>query len=828
MDFYTDVTQYGNRLLVTGVSKGTPVSFRENFKPTLYVKVKEKSKYQSLDGDNLREIKFPDINEAKDFAKQYSEVENFEFFGNTNYAYQYIAEKFSGDIDFNLRDIKIFTLDIETTADQGFPDPSNCAEKVLLITMQDYHSKKFTTFGCNPCQPQKPNHDYIYCSNEKELLTKFISHFSQLSPNVVSGWNIEIFDIPYLCSRIAKILGEEMVKKLSPWNLVKEKSFEKFGKNFTVYDIVGVAVLDYLELYKKFTYNVQESYKLSHIAKVELGEDKLEYDEYDSFREFYQTNWPKFVLYNVIDVELVSKLEAKMKLIELIITMAYSAKCNYKDVFSAVRLWDCTLYNHCIQKNVVIPQRKNVTARNIVGAYVQEPVPGMYKWVVSFDATSLYPSIIMQYNMSPEMMVDDYKDVNVADLMHRKYDFSDIKNANRCIAANGYMYRNDKEGLFPNIVQKLFDERQLYKKKMIEAQRKFEETKNEDYKADISKFNNFQMARKIQLNSLFGAMANEWFRFYDDRIAEGITITGQFIIQEVGRELNHYLNNICKTSDYNYSFYSDTDSCYVTFEPLVDKFFKNKSKDEIIQILDKICEEKVVPIINRACKSLFNYTNGFAQKIFFKREVIADSGIWVAKKRYALNVFNSEGVQYAEPKLKVMGLEIVRSSTPEPSRNILKEAVKLILTKDESTLQSYIAEKEEEFFKLSAKEIAFPRGVNGVIKYADKNNIYASGTPMHVRGSLLYNHYLKEKNLSRKYESIQEGDKIKFVYLLTPNPFRENCISFISDIPKEFELTTFIDYTTMFDKTVIEPLNTILKEIGWTPRPRASLESLFG
>jgi DNA polymerase elongation subunit (family B) len=829
MKFYTNVVQYGNQILYTGVSNGTPVSFRKDFHPQLFIKSQKNSKYKSMYGVNLEPIDFSDINDAKDYVKQYSEIENFEIFGNTNYAYQYISREFPDEVDYTLKDIKIYTIDIETTADNGFPDALNPIEEIILISLQNYHTKEIHSFGCRDFTPTRPNHNYIQCANETQLLTRFVDFISSLDLNVLTGWNIEIFDIPYIINRYKKLIGEKSVRRLSPWGIIKERSFEKFGKQTITFEIVGIAILDYLELYKKFTYSVQESYKLNYIAKVELGEEKVEYDEYESFREFYRNNWPKFVEYNVVDIELVDKLEQKMKLIELIITMAYDAKCNYNDVFSAVRIWDCTLYNHCLKKNIIVHQKAQANFRNIVGAYVQEPIPGMYDWVISFDATSLYPSIIMQYNMSPETLFEnDQKDVTVGSLLKSENDLSDLYQKNLCMAANGFMYTKEKQGIFPEIVQKLFDDRQRYKKKMLEVQQKYEETHDEKYKADISKFNNFQMARKIQLNSLFGAMANEWFRFYDDRIAEGITITGQYIIQEVGREINQYLNKICETEGYNYSFYSDTDSCYVSLKPLVDKFFKKKSKEEIVALLDKVCEDKIVKVINKACKRLFDYTNGFEEKIFFKRESISDKGIWVAKKRYALNVFNNEGVQYAEPKLKVMGLEIVRSSTPEPARNILKESVKLILTQTEAMLQSYIATMEEEFHKLKAKEIAFPRGVNGVNKYTDNNNIYSSGTPMHVRGSLLYNHYLKVHSIEKKYEKIQEGEKIKFIYLKTPNPIRENCISFISDIPVEFGLTSFVDYNTMFEKTIIEPLNTILKEIGWSPRPRASLESLFG
>jgi len=828
MRFYTNVVQYGNRILVRGVNNGKTVQDRVEFCPSLFVKTPKQSTYKSIYGENLEKLDFEDINSAKDFVKKYKDVESFPLFGNTNYAYQYITKNFPDEIEFDIGQIKIYSIDIETSAELGFPDTNDPLEEVLLITVQDYNSKQITTFGSKHFEITKDNHNYIRCKDEYDLLKKFIEFIASDYPHIITGWNIEFFDVPYLCNRIRKVLGEDSMKQLSPWNIVNQREISRFKNIEIVFDILGVAVLDYLDLYKKFTYSAQESYKLDHIAKVELGKEKLDYGEYDSFRMFYKNNWQKFVEYNVVDTELVDQLEDKMKLIELILTMAYDAKCNYVDIFSAVRTWDCILWNHLWNKNIVVHQRdESRRGRQIEGAFVQEPVPGKYDWVVSFDATSLYPSIIMQYNLSPETMLPGGADVTVNSLIKKEHLLDTLKEDKLCMTANGYRFKTDKQGIFPEIVQKLFDDRQKYKKLMITAQKKYEETKDKEYQKQIAKYNNFQMARKIQLNSLFGAWGNEFFRFYDDRIAEGITITGQYIIRTVGKALNEYLNKICGSNDYIYSFYSDTDACYITLNPLVQKFYKDMPREKVVEILDKICDEKIEKAINKACDDLMSYTNAFARKVYFKREVIADRGIWVAKKRYALNVYNNEGVQYAEPKLKVMGLEIVRSSTPEPIRDALREAVKLALTKTELHLQKYVSDFEKKFREFKPEEIAFPRGVNGVEKYTDRASIYKQGTPMHVRGSLLYNYYLRQMKLDKKYELIREGDKIKFLYLREPNTIGENCIAFVSSIPEEFNLKKYADYDTMFEKAFLEPMTTILNGIGWSAKPKATLESLF-
>lgn len=832
MKFYTNVVQLGNSLGVRGINNGRRFQDRISFKPKLFLPKSRPGAvtYRNLFGEPLEAMEFGDIGDAREFMKNYEGVGNMKIHGNTNWIYQYITEEFPGTIGFDMTQMSIKSLDIETAAENGFPDIATADQEVLLITLEDYNSKEIITYGTRPYTGDKATTDYRYFSSESDMLRAFLDHWLLDCPDVVTGWNIALFDIPYLVHRINRVLGEETSKRLSPWKNVKRREIQMNDEVLVAYELSGITQLDYLDLYKKFTYNKPESYKLDYICKLELGVGKLE-NPHDTFKEFYTNDWNLFVEYNCIDVQRVNQLEEKMKLIELALTMAYDAKCNISDVYSAVRTWDCILYNHLWNQNIVVHPRDNSRPdRSIIGAFVQDPVPGQYDWVVSFDATSLYPSIIMQYNMSPETLMSEVSELEAGADMPAKVDrllARDVKNIEHCMSANGYYFRTDKLGLFPEIVAKLFKDRQDYKKKMLAAKQKYEETKDARYQNDISKYDNFQMARKIQLNSLYGAWANYYFRYFDDRIAEGITLTGQYIIRTVGRALDEYLNKICGTKDYKYSFYSDTDSCYITLDPLVKKFYADKSQDEIVKILDKICEEKITSAINRACGLLAEYTNAYDQKIWFKREAIATRGIWVAKKRYALNVLNNEGVQYAEPKLKVMGLEIVRSSTPEVCRDLLKQAVRIAITENEASLQKFIEQKKTEYNALTPAQIAFPRGVNNLAKYTSRSDIYAKGTPMHVRGALLYNFYIQERGLSHKYQQIAEGEKIKFIYLRTPNPIKENCIAFIGELPTELALTKFIDYDTMWEKSFIEPLNGIIESLGWNSSPQATLEDLF-
>ena len=827
--FYTYAWQYGNRVLTRGYRDGKPFIEKDYFKPKLYVRSNEPSKYKGLFGEQLKPIEFRNPSEAREFMEKYDGIGNYPIYGQTDLTYQYLSEAYPDDeIPFDMSQMGIWSLDIETTADTGFPDVDDPREEVLLITVMNNNTKEIITWGTGEWTPVSDEVkdlvvNYIPCEDEYELLKEFGVWWFNNTPDIVTGWNIEFFDIPYLMARCARVLGEESKNGFSPFNMTRKRVVKMMGKEHTLYDIKGVAQLDYLDLYKKFTYTVRESYKLDYIAEVELGHKKLD-NQFDTFKEFYEKDWNRFIDYNIIDTQLVDELEDKMKLIELIATMAYDAKCNFGDIYSSVRTWDCLLYNHLLKKNIMIPQKQEQEGRQIEGAFVQQPKIGEYEWVLSFDATSLYPSIIMQYNMSPETMVAEMPvDCDVDRLLDKKVNI-DTEHA---VCANGAKFSRDKQGVFAEITQKFFDDRQKYKKLMIESQREFEKSKNGEIKKNIAKYSNFQMARKIQLNSLFGAAGNKYFRYYDDRIAEGITITGQYIIRTAARAIDEYMNEIMGTEGEVYSFYSDTDSCYITLDKLVKKYYNDLPKHKIVDVLDKIATEKIEPAIAKAMSELADYTHAREKKIDFKREAIADKGIWIAKKRYALNVYDNEGVRYEEPKLKVMGLEIVRSSTPAPVRESLREAVSLCLTGDEQRLQSFVEKTWQDFQALPPEVIAFPRGCNGLDKYSHRFEIYKKGTPIHVRGALLYNDQLKKHKLGLKYPVINNGDKIKFLYLKEPNTLRENVMAFSSKIPKEFDIHKYIDYELMFEKAYLDPLKTIAESIGWRTKPVATLEDLF-
>jgi DNA polymerase elongation subunit (family B) len=649
------------------------------------------------------------------------------------------------------------------------------------------------------------------------------------TPEVVTGWNSELYDMPYLVRRIDRILGEKLMKRLSPWGLVTERETIIMGRKHISYDVGGVTQLDYLNLYKKFTYKAQESYRLDYIASVELGQKKLDHSEFDTFKDFYTKGWQKFVEYNIIDVELVDRMEDKMKLIELAITMAYDAKVNYNDVFYQVRMWDAIIYNYLKKRNIVIPpkERSDKDAK-YAGAYVKQPVPGKYDWVVSFDLNSLYPHLIMQYNISPETLRETrHPSVTVDKILNQELTFELYKDSAVC--ANGAMYRKDVRGFLPELMEKIYKDRTIYKKKMLIAKQDYEKTPTKALEKEIARCNNIQMARKIQLNSAYGAIGNQYFRYYKLANAEAITLSGQVSIRWIENKMNGFLNKILKTEKIDYVIASDTDSIYLNMGPLVDKFLSHKSDDKtaVVGLLDKICEDKLEPFIERSYKELADYVAAYDQKMIMKRENIAERGIWTAKKRYILNVWNSEGVQYSEPKLKMMGIEAVKSSTPAPCRTMIKDGLKLMMNGTEEEVINFIDKCRNDFKALPPEQIAFPRSVSDVIKYKSHSSIYTKGTPIHCRGALLFNHYVKEKKLTNKYSLITNGEKIKFVYLKKPNIIHENVISFIQDFPHELGLDKYIDYDLQFEKSFVEPLKAILDAIGWNVEKTVNLELFF-
>jgi len=841
--YYTNVAVQGNNILFRGVKNGRRVKMKIQYSPTLFLPSKKTSEWKTLFNENLEPMKFGDIRDARDFVRKYDGVENFKIYGNDRFEYAFIAEEFVGQIDWDLQDIHVAIIDIEVGSENGFPDPYKATEPITAIAIKKLGGD-VTVYGCGDYEV-KGSETYIKCDSESDLCKKFLKDWQENCPDVITGWNIDFFDVPYLVNRIRSVLGEDEVKKLSPWNYLWERKVTINGRELIQYNIGGVSALDYIELYKWYAPGgkSQESYKLDNIANVELGESKLSYDEYDNLHQLYKLNYQKFIEYNIKDVELIVKLEDKLKLLELALTLAYDTKTNFEDVFAQTRMWDALIYNHLFAKKIVVPpkvvQRKNSAFE---GAYVKEPQVGMHRYVASFDLDSLYPHLMMQYNISPETLIepDNYtpemkqilsQSVTVDRLLSSEIDTSKLKDA--ALTPNGQFFRTDLQGFLPKMMEEMYEDRKKFKNMMLKAKQDYVNEKDETKKNEIGKlvarYNNLQLAKKVSLNSAYGALGSQYFRFYDLRQALAVTMAGQLSIRWIENKINAYMNKLLKTENEDYVIASDTDSIYLRLGNLVDKVYKEKPDTlRIIEFMDKVCEEKIQPYINQGYQELASYVHAYAQKMRMKREALSDKGIWTAKKRYILNVYNNEGVQYNEPDMKVMGLEMVKSSTPSVIREKMKETIKLIVRSTELDVQEFIEKFKNEFKSLPPEEVAFPRGINGLKDYSDSANLYKKGTPIHVRGAILYNYMMKEKNLTKSYPLIQEGEKLKFTYLKTPNPLKEDVISFPVRLPKEFGLHEYVNYDLQFEKAFIEPIKVILNCIGWQTEKISSLESFFG
>jgi len=848
-NFYTNVQSFGGKILYRGVKDGKRIKLKIDYEPQLYLPARRgNGTHKSLDGIDLVPKRFDGIREARDYVKQFEDVAGgTKIYGNTRFEYAFIAEQHTEMVDWDADKVSVGVIDIEVGSENGFPDPYLANEPITAIAIT-YLNGMTHVFGCGDYNNYDDNVTYVKCRDEWSLCKRFLELWSHNTPDVITGWNTKFFDIPYLVNRFRKILGEDEARKLSPWNFITERKTNINGRQLIAYSLVGVESLDYIELYKWYAPGgkSQESYRLDNIAQVELGEGKISYDEFDNLHALYRLNFQKFIEYNIKDVKLIIKLEEKLKLLELALTLAYDTKCNYEDVFAQTRMWDALTYSYLLNRGIIVPPRE-VQDKDAAfeGAYVKDPQVGMHNWVASFDLNSLYPHLMMQYNISPETLIEPERytpemreilsqGVSVDKLLKRQIDISSLKDAT--ITPNGQFFRTDKIGFLPAMMEEMYQDRKKFKKMMLTAQQEYENEKDESKKYEIDKrvarFNNLQLAKKVSLNSAYGALGSQYFRFYDLRMALGVTTAGQLSIKWIEAKINQYMNKLLSTDNVDYVIASDTDSIYLRLGDLVNKVYGvdgvvKMPAQKIIEFMDKVCEDKLQPHIDRSYQELADYVHAFAQKMQMKREGLSDKGVWTAKKRYILNVYNNEGVQYAEPHMKVMGLEMIKSSTPSAIREKMKLSIKLMMTGTEQEVQDFIAKFRQEFKTLPAEEISFPRGLNGLNTYSDPVMLFKKGTPIHVRGAIVYNHYLKQKDLTKKYPLIQEGEKLKFTYLKMPNHFKNDVISFPSRIPKEFELDNYIDYDVQFDKAFLEPISVILRCMNWSAEKTNSLEDFF-
>ena len=829
MRFYTNVINRGKNIYVRGWAEGKRWAEVIPYKPNLYIDNKKNTPSNYVDmfhGKSLAQVNFDDVYEAKDFIKQYDGLNDFHIYGSTDWVGQYIYDAFPNEIHSDLNRINVLFMDIEVDSKGGFASINSAENEVISVTLCS--KGKYYVLGLVDFKvPEGKSVQYHKCNSERELLAIFLQVWEKADPDVVTGWNTNGYDLPYLINRISRVFGEEECKKLSPWRKmpVLKDAIGKAGRKIVKPYIDGIACLDYFDLYTngKFVQSQREEYTLDYISRYELGSEKTDYSQYGSLAKFYEQNPQLFIEYNIHDVELVVALDAKLKFLELVYSMAYDAKVNYQDTLGSVAIWENIIRNHQLSKGIIIPLKKDVGEKNaqIVGAYVKNPNPGMYHWVVSFDASSLYPSLIRQLNISPETLQGIKYSVDMANLDGLGWDkaLSLAKEKNWTIASNGVAFDKTKSGCFPELMHAYYQKKNDASKLQIELEKELQLKPNDkELEAKIRNLKSKVFATKILLNSMFGATSNPYFQFYDDRIAEAITTSGQTLIQTAAKRVNAQFCKIMKNNR-DYIIASDTDSIIVDCSALIEIAKQNGgSVEEITKFLDKLCQVKLNPLLDEIMDEIVSKTNAREKVVLMVREAICDTVVWVAAKNYMMRIWNNKGVTYTKPKYKIMGLEAVRSSTPTACRKALKHAIELILDENQQGILDHIDQFRKEFESSEYPDIS-------------KNISVRFGSPVvtqQIRAATVYNNALKERNLQSLYSLITHGSKIRLLQLKKPNPLGSDIIGFPEGrLPKEFGIDAYIDKDGMFEKTFMTPLEKMVKAGGMSIKQEDSLTAFF-
>ncbi len=858
--FYTSVDEDRGTFLFRGYLDGKRAHYKDkSFKPYLFIPSKEDTEYKTLQGEPVEKVVFKNSWEAKEYQKRYEGMPSYPIYGMSNWVYPYIYDQFGINIPHNAALITIANLDIEVMSNEGFPNPKDASKKVTAITVRSRGTAY--VFGLHAYNPQRlrdegiepaKNVKYLRCADEKDLLDKFLSFWKALDPDIVTGWNVNGFDIPYLINRIAKVWdNDQEALRLSPWGKIEWRTVEIFKKEQLFAKIVGITILDYLEMYKKFVPGSRESFKLDYIGKYEkVDVVKFDYEElgYKNLHDLYQRNYDLYIHYNIIDTEVVDNLEAKLKLIQLVITMSYNSGLNFQDAMTTVRLWDVTIHGYLMTKGIVVPPttRRSDKYDGIEGAYVKDPVIGLSEWVCSFDVNSLYPSLIRQCNISPETYITTISKVTVDSLLNSDPAYQidldappsamleALRKNGASLCGTGCIFDNAVQGFYPYLMEYYYGERTKYKRQLKDAKNQLKALKEikgnlkdiEKLERDVSTFDMLQYSFKIMLNSAYGALSNKGYRWFDPKLSESVTKSGQLTIRWVERDINAHLNKLLGTVDQKFVIYCDTDSAYVRLSELVKARWSDLPASQIVDKVDEFCKTVIEPIIEESFARFTKHFNHRENVLVMKREAIAAKGIWTAKKRYILNVWDMEGFRYDSPQLKMQGIEAVKSSTPSAAREFIKEGLKVIMNGTKTEFITFMTEKRAEFETKPYGEVAFPRSCNNLTGYTNSTFIYNKGCPIHVRGALMFNHVVTKMGLQDEIKLIENGDKIKFCHL-KPNPTGENVFATTGDLPKQLKMESYINYKMQFEKGVVDPIRAICDAIHWPVEHTPSLQDLF-
>ena len=824
--------------LFTWDTDGRRVMHNVSFNPYLYIEDQSGDK-TTIYGTKAKKRIF---NTAFDRNKFISDSGIKRIYENLPASQQYLIDTFwtkNETAEFSQFPLKVTFIDIETYSVDTFPDIEDPTHTVNVITCYDTCSKKFHTFGLKPYTGEANNIIYKHCKDERELFKQFFAYLEEDYPDVLSGWNSEFFDIPYIIARCERILGEEYVKLLSPLRNVYFRTIKgKFGRDQKRYYIDGMSSIDYLDIYRRFCLKLRESYKLDAIAEIELGENKIDYGDIN-LATLADTDWNKFIDYNIQDVNLLVKLEEKLQYISLLRMLSYVGLTTLEGAMGTISVINGALTIRARKRGEVLSTfvRKEGIGKN-PGAYVAEPKNGFKTNIVSFDANSLYPNVMISLNLSPETKIGRVEKnhngkitvyhVSGKSLELEPEKFSAYMKAEKCsLTKAGFLFTQKKKGIIPEFLDYYYQERVEIKKQLFEAKKKLStlDKKDKEYKEllfEVERLNTKQMVIKILVNSCYGYMGNKQAPIGDDDIASSVTLTGQAVIKQAGKLLQQYLrenHNITDEHALDESWiYSDTDSCYFSLgciENQVPIKVGEELNPKFYETVQKLEDYLNTHISSWAIKSLKTEDCRFV----FKRECISDVGVFLQKKRYVMHILDDEGIKVN--KFKYTGVEVVRTTMPNAIKPYAKKIIEtMLMTRSLQQTNDILYKTYDTFKTLAAEDIAFVMGIKGYEKYAKtcKDFNIGKGTPIHVKAAYLHNHINSKYNIQNKYEDITSGDKIRYFYVQQPNKYGIDVIGFKYNLPDEYKTIFKINYEKMFEKILFNSIERFYQTVNWQIR----------
>ena len=828
--------------LYTWDEKGKRITLTSTYEPYIYLETNNAPDAMSIFNTKLKKKKFKNQYDRSRYLKDNKVVRVFE---NFNVNQQFLIDTYwqeNEKPEFTNNQLKVYFIDIETYSPDAFPDPQDPNDTINIITIYDTITKKFHSWGLKPYTAKNPDVTYTDCKTEEELLRKFVLFFSADYPDILSGWNSEFFDIPYVINRVKKVLGEEMMQKLSPIGSLRSRTFMgKFGREQVKWHIEGLSCVDYLDIYRRFCQTLRESYKLDAVGEIELQERKVDYGD-QNLTDLADNNWETFVDYNIQDVNLLVRLEQKLQYIQLLRMIAYAGLTTFEGALGSLSVITglCSIRARLKDKRIPTFVKDVQEGPPNAGAYVGDPQQGFQEHVVSFDANSLYPNTMITLNLSPETKVGKIIDKTDNDitiqhvngqtfkLTHEKF-ASFVKQEEIAISRAKILFTQKEKGIIPDTIDYYYTKRVEVKKLHTKAKKKqltmTEGTEEYDnLQIEIDRLNIRQHTIKILMNTVYGYFGNKHSPLGDDDLANSITLTGQAVIKESNRLLTEYIKVNTGLTDEDLLtdspiIYNDTDSSYISIKHLV--------KANNIPVFDK--DGNVAPEYYKAVEDIESHLNKEITKwgkkalgskdcrLVFKREAIADVGLFLRKKRYVLHTLDVEGIP--GKKFKYTGVEVVRTTMPAPIKPYVKKIIEtMLLTKDYNATSKIFNETYEIFKSLPLEDIAFVMGVKGYEKYANCCNGFetAKRMPKHVKAAYHHNILLDRFGIERKYEKITSGDKIRYFHVKKPNSFGLSVIGYKYYYPKEFQSVFDIDYETMFEKIIFSVIERFYEAVNWT------------